>query len=77
MELAKLAATVMWRNGVPLAVRASRWSRRLTRWKCCWRSVTLEIGEVVELTVEVVKETDQMEVLLEICDAGVSQRDSS
>ena len=54
----KLAANVMWRSGVPLAVEVargttaiarkmwsplSRWSKRLTGWWCCQRSGTLEM----------------------------------
>ena len=54
--LAKLAASVMWRNGGPLAVQAARWTTAdeieevvessMSRWneEVGWRKVLLEIG---------------------------------
>ena len=54
----KLAANVMWRSCVPLAVRVAR------------GKTASESKEVVEPTVEVVKEIDRMVVLAEIGVAG-------
>ena len=56
--LVKLAASVMWRSGVPLAVQAAL------------GMTANESKDVVEPTVEVVEEIDRMVVLPEIGDAG-------
>ena len=58
--LVKLAANVVWRSGVPLAVQVAR------------GTTASDSKEVVEPTVEVVEEIDRMVVLPEIGDAGVA-----
>ena len=56
--LVKLAANVMWRSGVAMAVQVAR------------GTTANQSEEVVEPTVEVVEESDRMVVLPEIRDAG-------
>ena len=56
--LVKLAANMMWRSGVPLAVQVAR------------GTTANESKEVVEPTVEVVEEIDRVVVLPETGDTG-------